>query len=73
MGEAARALATGPHDSARVADAYASALEEAAGGGAVRDAVLREVAEAAAEVGIAPSSTEAGELGSRLREAGFGG
>ena len=73
MGEAARALATGPHDLSRVADAYASALEEAAGGGTVRDAVLREVAEAAAEVGIAPSSPEAGELGSRLREAGFGG
>jgi glycosyltransferase involved in cell wall biosynthesis len=73
MGEAARALAAGPHAVGRVAEAYASALEDAAGGGAVRDAVLREVAQAAADVGIASDSAEAGELGERLREAGLGG
>jgi hypothetical protein len=73
MGEAARALAAGPPELGRVAEAYAAALEEAAGGAAVRGAVLREVAEAAAEVGIAPDSAEAGELGAGLREAGLGG
>ena len=36
----------------QVADAYAAALEEAAGGDAVDDAVLWRVAEAAAEIGI---------------------
>jgi glycosyltransferase involved in cell wall biosynthesis len=73
MGEAAQALARGPHALPRVAESYAAAIEEAAGGEAVRDAVLREVAQAAAEVGIAPDSAEAGELGGRLREAGLGG
>ena len=40
------------HDLDRVADAYARALEEAAGGDAVADAVLWRIAEAAAEVGL---------------------
>ena len=57
------------HDLEHVADLYAAALEQAAGGPAVRDAVAREVARAAAEVGIAPDSVEADELGERLREA----
>jgi hypothetical protein len=35
---------------------------------AVRDAVAREVAEAASDVGIAPSDPEAKELAARLRE-----
>jgi len=52
-----------------VADLYAAALEQAAGGEAVRDAVLREVARAGAEVGL---SEEVPELGSRLREVGLG-
>ncbi len=52
MGAAARALVEREHDVDRVAEQYAAALEEAAGGAAVRERVLREVAEAAAEVGV---------------------
>ena len=52
-----------------VADLYAAALEEAAGGEAVREAVLREVARAGAETGL---SDEAPELAGRLREVGLG-
>jgi glycosyltransferase involved in cell wall biosynthesis len=39
------------HDLGRAADAYTAVLEDAAGGAAVSDAVLRELARAAAEVG----------------------
>ena len=52
LGAAARAYVAREHDLDRVADAYARALEEAAGGDAVADAVLWRIAEAAAEVGI---------------------
>jgi glycosyltransferase involved in cell wall biosynthesis len=72
LGEAARAHAGSEHALPRVADLYAAALEEAAGGPAVAEAVTREVAAAAAEVGIEPGSPEAAELGSRLREARLG-
>jgi glycosyltransferase involved in cell wall biosynthesis len=68
MGAAARGLAEGPHDVARVADAYVAALEEALGGRAVQDAVLREVSEAAAAVGIEPASEEAATLARALDE-----
>ena len=54
MGDAARAYAEREHDLDRVAGAYAAALEEAAGDTAVRERVLREVAEAAADVGVEP-------------------
>jgi phosphoenolpyruvate synthase/pyruvate phosphate dikinase len=50
-----------------VADAYARALEAAAGGEAVNDAVLLRIAEAAAEVGIDDVSA----LAQRVREAGI--
>jgi glycosyltransferase involved in cell wall biosynthesis len=64
-----RPFAAGPeHDVARVADLYVEALERAAGGAAVRDAVYREVAGAAAEVGV----DETAELSAALREAGLG-
>ena len=43
MGETRRALARREHDLGRVAELYAAACEEAAGGGPVDDAVLREV------------------------------
>src|SRR5581483_11490753 len=55
------------HDLARTGDAYTVALEEAAGGDAVSDAVLWRVAEAAAEVGL----EDVGELARRAREAGL--
>jgi glycosyltransferase involved in cell wall biosynthesis len=72
MGRAARELAAGEHAVGRVADLYAAALEQAAGGAAVRDAVLAEIALAAADSGIEPGTPAAAELGVRLREAGLG-
>ncbi len=68
MGRAARRLAERQHDVDQVAEQYAAALEEAAGGEAVRDAVLREVSLSGAEVGIDPSSEEAVRLGRALDE-----
>ena len=73
MGAAARQLVAREHSLDRVADLYASALEQAAGGVAVSEAVVREVATAAADVGIAPGGPEAKELAGRLEEAGLGG
>ena len=72
MGLAARDHVAGQHGVERAADLYAAALEEAAGGPAVREAVLGEVAAAAAEVGIEPGSDEAAAIGARLREARVG-
>ena len=72
MGEAAAALARREHDLERVADLYAAALEQAVGGRAVGDAVLREVGEAAADVGISPEGAEAGEIARRLAEVELG-
>ncbi len=72
MGAAALELATTEHAVDRVADLYVAALEEAAGGVAVNDAVAREVAQAAADVGIGPDDPEAKELAARLREAELG-
>jgi glycosyltransferase involved in cell wall biosynthesis len=60
LGAAARAYVEREHDLGRVADAYAAALEVAAGGDAVDDAVLWRIAEAAAEVGIDDASALAG-------------
>ena len=68
LGRAGAALARREHDLERVAERYAAALEEAAGGPAVVDTVLREVSEAAAGVGIAPATRESSELAERLAE-----
>ena len=73
MGDAAADLARREHDLDRVADLYVAALEVAAGGGPVGDAVLRDVSRAAADVGIAPGSAEATEIARRLAEVGLGG
>jgi len=72
MSIAARELAISEHGVERVAELYVAALEEAAGGEAVRAAVVGEVAEAAAEVGIGPDDPEAKELAARIREAELG-
>ena len=72
MGAAALELARGRHDVGRVAEQYVSAFEQAAGGRSVDDAVLREVTEAAAAVGIAADSVEARELAARLAEVDLG-
>ena len=73
MGAAALELARTTHDLDRVADLNVAAFEQAAGGGAVADAVLREVSEAAAGVGIEPGSAEAREIAARLGEVELGG
>jgi glycosyltransferase involved in cell wall biosynthesis len=67
LGAAARAYVRREHDLGRVADAYVAALEQAAGGAAVADAVLWRVAEAAAEVGI----DDVRELAQRVRASGL--
>jgi len=73
MADAARSLAQGEHRLDRVAEAYVAALEEAVGGEAVRDAVVGEVAEAAADVGIATEGEEAAEIARLLNEVRLGG
>jgi glycosyltransferase involved in cell wall biosynthesis len=70
MGAAALELAEREHGLDRVAEAYTAAVEELAGGRAVEDQVLREVARAAAEVGI--RRDDAAVLAARLREVGLG-
>jgi len=72
MGDSAAELARRQHDLAHVADLYAAALEEAAGGDAVGEAVLREVSRAAADVGISADTSEAQEIARRLAEVELG-
>jgi glycosyltransferase involved in cell wall biosynthesis len=72
MGRAAADLARRDHDLGRIADRYASALELAAGGQAVTDAVLREVSAAASDVGIGPDAAETGEIARRLADVELG-
>ncbi len=71
MSEAALAYVRREHDLDRVAQDYAAALEEAAGGGVVAEAVVAEVAQAAAEIGIEPGTPFATELAGRLDELGL--
>jgi glycosyltransferase involved in cell wall biosynthesis len=68
LGAAARAYVEREHVLDRVADAYVAALETAAGGDAVDDAVIMRVAQAAAELGI----TDLSQVAERLREVGIG-
>lgn len=68
MGERARELVEREHRVDRVADAYAAALEQLAGGPAVSERMLEEVATAAAEVGIDDPAV----LAARMREVGLG-
>lgn len=72
MGAAAAEYARSEHDLGRVADLYVAALEEVAGGPAVRDAVLGEVAKAAHEVGLTAYDKELGEVAAAAREVGLG-
>jgi len=73
MGAAARDLVEREHSLPHVADLYAAALEEAAGGGAVREVLLKDIAQAAAEIGIEAADPELGEVSARLDEVGLGG
>jgi glycosyltransferase involved in cell wall biosynthesis len=72
MSTAGVELARREHDLRRVAELYSAALEEAAGGAAVADSVLRDVSEAAAEVGISGDTDEAREIARRLAEVELG-
>ena len=72
MGANARRLAESSHAVGAVAEAQVAAFEKIAGGGAVSDAVLAEVSQAAAEVGIEPRSEDAAELARRLSEVDLG-
>jgi glycosyltransferase involved in cell wall biosynthesis len=69
MGDAALAYVRRENDLDRVAELYAAALEEAAGGAAVEEAVLREVAAAAAETGADPEPLAAELRGASLVSA----
>jgi glycosyltransferase involved in cell wall biosynthesis len=67
LGAAAREYVRREHDLGRTADGYVAALEQAAGGALVADAVLLRIAEAAAEVGI----DDPVELAREARKAGI--
>jgi glycosyltransferase involved in cell wall biosynthesis len=73
LGARARDYARTRHDLGQVADAYAAALEEAAGGETLRDAVHGEIATAAYESGLDPSGSEVGEIAERANEVRLGG
>jgi glycosyltransferase involved in cell wall biosynthesis len=72
LGSAGRAYVRRVHDLERVADAYAAALEEAAGRDGVQAEVLTEVASAASEIGLEPTSPELKPVGEALSEVGLG-
>jgi glycosyltransferase involved in cell wall biosynthesis len=72
MGASGAGLARREHAVETVADGYVAALEQAVGAAKVDDAVLREVSEAAADVGISGDSAEAREIARRLAEVELG-
>jgi glycosyltransferase involved in cell wall biosynthesis len=72
MGAAAAEYARREHNLDRVADLYVAALEEVAGGPAVRDAVLGDVARSAHEVGMSAYDRELAEVAEAFREVGLG-
>jgi len=69
LGEAAREYVRTDHDLERVAELYLGALEWAVGGEAVSVAVLREIAQAAADVEIGADSPELAVIARELRES----
>jgi glycosyltransferase involved in cell wall biosynthesis len=66
--KAAASYASSEHGLEHVADLYVRAFEEAAGGPAVREQLLRDVAQSAADVGLDDSEA----IGTALREVGLG-
>jgi glycosyltransferase involved in cell wall biosynthesis len=72
MGAAASTYVRSEHDLGHAAELYAAALEEAAGGAAVRDAVAAELAQAASDVGIGVRDRELDEIASAARGLGVG-
>jgi len=71
MSDAAREYVTREHHLEHVADLYVAALEEAAGGPEVSEAVVDEVARAAADVGVEAGTQFSHELAARLEEVGL--
>ena len=71
LGAAGEEYVRSKHDLGRVAEAYAAALEEAAGLELVRDDVLAEVSRAASDVGLNASSPELARVGKALSEVGL--
>ncbi len=69
LGEAAREYVRTDHDLERVAELYLGALEWAVGGEAVSVAVVREIAQAAADVEIGADSPELAVIARELRES----
>ena len=69
MGDAAVEYVRAEHDLERVAEQYLAALEWALGGEPVADAVLAEIAQAAAEVEIGADSPELVAIARELRES----
>ena len=72
MGNAAASFAHREHDLGRVADLYLRALEESAGGPALRDEVASDLAQAAHDVGLSPQDSELDEIAAKARELGVG-
>jgi hypothetical protein len=72
MGAAAADYVRREHDLDHVADLYVAALEEAADWPAVRDAVLREVARSAHEVGMTAYDSELSVVAARFNEVSSG-
>jgi glycosyltransferase involved in cell wall biosynthesis len=73
MSAAAASYAQSEHRLERVAELYASALEEAAGGAQVQDRVLAEAAGVAHEVGLRAGDAELAAIGAGLRDVGLSG
>jgi hypothetical protein len=71
LGAAAREYVRREHDLRRVAKMYVAALEETAGGWFVREALLREVAVAAADVQLDATNPELSQVAAAIRETGL--
>jgi hypothetical protein len=71
MGAAASTYTRREHDLGQAAELYAAALEESAGGAAVRDAVATELAQAASDVGIGVRDRELDEIAAEVRGLGL--
>ena len=72
LGEAALEYARREHGLERVADLYTAALEEAAGGEAVRTEIAGRLAERLHEVGVRSADGEVALVKARLSELGLG-
>jgi glycosyltransferase involved in cell wall biosynthesis len=72
LGRAALEYARQEHGLERVADLYTTALEEAAGGEAVRAEVARQLAERLYDVGVRSADSEVALVGAHLSELGLG-